>query len=123
MIEQISSLLKQGLLVAVLGGVFAYILSFIIGPIQGMAFGGTIVAFIALLLVLYMKAKTGIEALDLFSFAVLLLVVGIVGSLIVGILPAAAPFIFTLDGALTIQALVWTFVYIGVAMWIEKNYL
>lgn len=123
MIDEISSLIKQGALVAVIGGILAYLLSFIIGPIQGMAFGGTIVAFIALLIVLYMKAKTGVEGLDIFSLAVLLLVVGIVGSLIVGILPAAAPFIFTLDGALTVQGLVWTFVYIGAAMYIEKEFL
>jgi hypothetical protein len=121
MMDKVVSLARQGAIVAVIGGIMAYILAFIVGPIMGMAFGGTIAAFIAILLALYLAAATDVEALDIFSLVVLLGMVGVVGGLIVGFLPAASPFILTFDAAFTVQGLLWTFVYIGLAFLVEKH--
>lgn len=123
MFDKIVSLLKQGLLVAIIGGLAAYILSLVIGPIQGMVWGGSLALFVALILALYLAGATDVETLDIFSFAILLGFVGLVGGLIVGIVPAAAPFIFTMDSAFTVQGLLWAFVYIGIAMVVEKSLL
>lgn len=123
MMDQIVSLGKQGFLVAVIGGIAAYILAMVIGPIQGMAFGGIIALLIAAVIALFLAGSTEVEKLDIFSLVVLLAFVGVVGGLLVGIVPAASPFIFTASSAFTVQGLIWAFVYIGIAMLVEKQFL
>jgi len=121
MLDEIKALGIEALLVAVIGGIAAYLLGMFIGPVQGMQFGGIIAAVIALLLLLYLKTATDVEMFDIWSLVILLLMVSIVGGFVVGVFPAATPFIFTFNQAFTVQGLAWAFVYIGIAKLVSKS--
>jgi uncharacterized membrane protein required for colicin V production len=120
-VDELKAVLFQALLVAVIGGVVAYVLGMVIGPINAMTYGAILGVGLLLVLLVLMAKYTDVEKLDLFSFVILLVAVTFIGSVVVTALPAAAPFILSLSGALTIPTLAWTLVYIGLAMLIWKS--
>lgn len=108
----------MAIITAVLGGIIAYLLGLLMGPIVGMdaLFGPLIGGIIAAVLLLYVFAKTDLDVKSFGYIVLLLLLVSIVGTFIVGLLPAAAPYILTLSGTLTWGGVAWSLVYVGLAM-------
>ena len=109
LISDLKGLFILGIFVAVFGGIFSYVLGMITPVFAGLPF---VTALIGIVLALILAGYSKLEELKLFDFVILLAVAGIVGSLVILILPMASPFILTIGGALTVSGLVWTFVYI-----------
>lgn len=109
----------QALIAAGLGGVLAYLLSFVLGPILALdtLFGPLIGGIIAIVVLVYVATKTELDTTSFWNVIVLLLAVAVVGTFVVGIIPAAAPYILTLaDPFTSLLALGWTLIYVGAAL-------
>lgn len=118
MLEKFKELGILAVIVAVLGGIIAYLLGMLTSPIVGFdaMFGPLIGGIIAIIILLYVAKETALDAMTFFNIIVLLLFVSVVGTFIVAALPMAAPFILTLTASMTISMWAWSLVYVGLAL-------
>lgn len=118
MLDNLKDLGIMAILVAVIGGLVAYALGFVLNPINGIdpIFGPLIGGIILVILMLYIAMKTNVDKMTFFGVVILLLMVSIVGTFVVGIFPLSAPYILTLTGTLNWTAISWSLVYVGIAM-------
>ena len=116
MMDKLKDLFVLAILVAVIGGVAAFILGAVLGMVtSAIGFETIIAAIAALILLMYVAEKTDFDKYNIFSVIVLLLVVALIGNIVLMVSPAAASWLLTTTGPLTVTGLAWTFVYIGIA--------
>jgi hypothetical protein len=118
MIDNLKNLGVQAGIVAIVGGIIAYLLAMLTAPIMGFdaMFGPLIGGIIAITILLYVAKETALDAMTFFNIIVLLLFVSIIGTFIVAAVPTVAPFILTLAGSMSISTWAWSLVYVGIAL-------
>ena len=116
MLDTLKDLFILAILVAIIGGISAFILSAALGIVtSAIGFETIIGAIVALILLVIVAEKTDFDKYNIFQVIVLLLVVALIGNLVLLVSPAAASWLLTTSGPLTITGLAWVFVYIGLA--------
>ena len=116
MMDKFKDLFILAILVAVIGGIAAFILGAVLGMATSAIGYETIIgAIVALVLLMYVAEKTDFDKYNIFQVIVLLLVVALIGNVVLLVSPAAASWLLTTSGPLTVTGFAWIFVYIGIA--------
>ena len=116
MLDKLKDLFVLAILVAIIGGVSAFILGAALGMVtSAVGFETIIGAIVALVLLMYVAEKTDFDKYNIFQVIVLLLVVALVGNVVLMVSPVAASWLLTTTGPLTVTGFAWIFVYIGIA--------
>ena len=103
-------------LTAVIGGIIAFILGMVLGPINAIPARGAIIAgVIAVVLLIYLAKSSDFDSVTIFQLIVILVLIGVIGTIITTIFPPAAPYILTVAGNFTALGLGFTFIYIMLA--------
>lgn len=124
MIDDLKGLLLTALIVGIVASVFAFILPMILGPVYSIVGFQTIIGgFIALVLLILVAAKTDLDKMTFFSIVLLLIAVGLIGSIITTALPAATPYIISVESFANLTSIAWTLVYIGLGLFVKETYL
>ena len=123
MLDKFKELGILAVIVAVVGGIIAYILGMLTAPIIGFdaMFGPLLGGIIAIVILLYVAKETNLDVMTFFNVILLLIFVSIVGTFIVAALPVAAPFILTLTADMTISMWAWSLAYVGLAIIIKEK--
>jgi hypothetical protein len=124
MIDDLKGLLITALLVAIIASVFAFLLPMVLGPLYTTVGFQTIIGgFIALVLLLLVAAKTDLDKMTFFNIILLFVAVGLIGSIITTVLPAASTYIISVENFANLTSIAWTLVYIGLAMFVKEEFL
>ena len=116
MLDKLKDLFVLAILVAIIGGIAAFVLGAVLGMVtSAVGFETIIGAIVALLLLMYVAEKTDFDKYNIFSVIVLLLVVALIGDIVLQFSPVAASWLLTTAGPLTVTGFAWVFVYIGIA--------
>ena len=123
MLETMKDWLWLALLVAVIGGVLSVILGYILGAVYGaVGYQAILGGIFALLLLIYVAATTELDKMKFFDIIILLIAVGLVGSIIVTIVPVAAPYILNVSITQNwVTGIAWSLVYIGLALLVKDK--
>lgn len=116
MLDKLKDLFVLAILVAIIGGVSAFILGAALGMVtSAVGFETIIGAIVTLVLLMYIAEKTDFDKYNIFQVVVLLLVVALIGNIVLLASPVAASWLLTTTGPLTVTGFAWVFVYIGIA--------
>ena len=117
MIDKLKGLIISALFVAIIGGIAAFLLGSMLGAITAVTGFATIVGGIAaVVLLLIVATYRDVDKFNIFELVMLLVVVGVVGTSIVTVLPAASDWILTASGTLSWNNIAWSRVYVGLAI-------
>ena len=117
MIDKLKGLIISALFVAIIGGIAAFLLGSMLGAITAVTGFATIVGGIAAVVLLLLVATySDVDKFNIFELVMLLVVVGVVGTSIVTVLPAASDWILTASGTLSWNNIAWSLVYVGLAI-------
>jgi hypothetical protein len=117
MIDWLKKLAIQAVIVAVLGGIIAYIMGMILPIVSGINIvGGMIAGIVAIVLYAYIAGFSDVDTAEFGYLVPLLAFVSIIGTFVVGIMPGATGYILTLSSSLTWVNTLWTLIYAGAAL-------
>jgi len=110
-------------LVAIIGGFMSVILGYVFGAVYTVVGFQTILGGIfALILLIIVAAETDLDGMAFFDIVILLIAVGLVGSIIVTIVPLAAPYILNVSITQNwVTGIAWSLVYIGLALLVKEQ--
>jgi len=110
-------------LVAIIGGFMSVILGYVFGAVYTVVGFQTILGGIfALILLIIVAAETDLDGMAFFDIVILLIAVGLVGSIIVTIVPLAAPYILNVSITQNwVTGIAWSLVYIGLALLVKDK--
>jgi len=114
-LNDLTGILKQGAILAVLAGIAAVILGFVFQAFPVDPLGSILASLVLLVIALVVFAKAGIDDLKVVPLILLFFAIGIVGSIVSLIVPSASDFILTIDDPLSVSGLLFTTVYVGIA--------
>jgi len=109
---------------AFIGGIAAMVLGIVLGTITGaIGFATIIGGLLAAVFLLAIAAATDLDKFTVFELLVLMVLIGVVGTAVVTVVPAASSWVLNTGGALTVNGLSWTMVYIGTAFFVKEKFL
>lgn len=121
--DKAMNLLWIALLALGIGGVLSMLLGVMLGELVALTGFGEIVSLVIILaLLLVIESSTAFDEYKIFDILLLLVAIALLGSVIVPIFPMAAPYLLSTSASLSsITSLAFTFVYIGLAIWIADK--
>lgn len=117
MLSSTGKFIAEVAMVSVIGGVVAFVLGSLLGMVPEIAiFTGLIAVILAFIML--KKSKVTRDAPE---FILLLVAVGIVGSLITGFVPGISNYILSVN--ITLSGIAWTIFYVTLSLYIVRNVL
>lgn len=117
MLSSVGKFIAEVAMIAVISGIIAFLLGSLLGAIIEIAmFSGLIAVILA-----YIMLKKSKVTRDAPEFLLLLVAVGIVGSLIAGFVPGISNYILSVN--VTVSGLAWAIFYVTLGLYIIRNML
>ena len=124
MLDDMKGLLMTAFIVLLIASASSFVLALVLGPVYAAIGYQTIIGgIIALVLLLVVAAKTDLDKMTFFNIIVLFIAVGLLGSILLTIFPAAAPYIISVNNFADLTAIAWTLVYIGAGLFVKETWL
>ena len=120
--DEMMKLAKKALIVAIIGGIVAYLVTTFLGPVIATGFGQIFGSIILLVLLLVLAKKAKIDDLNWFHAFVLIFAVGVFGSLLSFFVPYISAYVLSVTN-FTLTGLMWTVLYVMVAEIVAGKYM